>query len=111
MEGVTTIINPSFLQWPHHLTSTVFLPPNPSPSLCIFSRDRWHPSLTELPPADYDTDKPVKHDSRTPGDSLVHEAKVFEILKRHPHPNICVYHGCVRDGDHITAICLKNYRT
>ncbi|KAG1777755.1 kinase-like domain-containing protein [Suillus placidus] len=126
---VTTIINSSILQWPHHSTSTVFLPPKESESIPIpmhIFKGRWHPSFTELPSVaprdsflkrplillqDYDAEKekPDKHDSRTPGDSLAHEAKVYEILKQHPHPNICVYHGCVRDGDHITAICLKNY--
>lgn len=85
-------------------------------------KGRWHPSLTESPPVfptdsflkrpcillpdDYDANKPG---SWTPGDYLVKEAKVYEILKQHPHPNICVYYGCVRDVDHITAICLKQY--
>ncbi|OJA12214.1 hypothetical protein AZE42_10150 [Rhizopogon vesiculosus] len=74
----------------------------------------WDPSLTESPPLapvdsflkrpriivlmpdDYDTDKSHKHDlTRTPGDFLVQEAKVYEILKQHPHPNIGVYYGCV----------------
>ncbi|KAG1790532.1 kinase-like domain-containing protein [Suillus plorans] len=85
-------------------------------------KGRWHPSLTESPPVaptdsflkcpciilpdDYDADEPGLW---TPGDDLIKEAKVYEILQQHPHPNICVYYGCVRDGDHITAICLKKY--
>ncbi|KAG1849703.1 hypothetical protein DFJ58DRAFT_794821 [Suillus subalutaceus] len=88
-------------------------------------KGRWHPSLTESPPVpptgsflkrpcillpdDYDSDEPEKPGVWTPGDYLVKEAKVYEILKQHPHPNICVYYGCVRDVDHITAICLKRY--
>lgn len=88
-------------------------------------KGRWHPSLTELPPvapADSflkrpciflpehcNADKPEGDGFRTPGDDLIKEAKVYEMLKQHPHPNICVYYGCVRDGDYITAICLKKY--
>ncbi|KAG1887627.1 kinase-like domain-containing protein [Suillus subluteus] len=88
-------------------------------------KGRWHPSLTEsssVPPTDsflkrpcillpdgYDADEPEKPGLWTPGDHMVKEAKVYEILKQHPHPNICVYYGCVRDVDHITAICLKRY--
>ncbi|KAG2135510.1 kinase-like domain-containing protein [Suillus clintonianus] len=86
-------------------------------------KGHWHPSLTELPPVaptdsflkrplilleDYD-DGQGGHDSRTPGDDLLNEAKVYEILKQHAHPNISIYYGCVRDGDCITAICLKKY--
>ncbi|KAG2129475.1 hypothetical protein DEU56DRAFT_817259 [Suillus clintonianus] len=37
------------------------------------------------------------------------EAKVYEILKQHPHPNICVFYRCVRDGDYVTSICLQKY--
>lgn len=32
---------------------------------------------------------------QTPGDYLIREAKVYEILKQHPHPNICVYYVSV----------------
>ena len=92
---------------------------------------RWDPSLTELPslvstdsflkrpsillPENYDgtrSDKSHNHGerrSRTPGDDMVEEAKIYEILKKHLHPNICIYNGCVRQGDYLTAICLKKY--
>ncbi|OAX35710.1 hypothetical protein K503DRAFT_350809 [Rhizopogon vinicolor AM-OR11-026] len=89
-------------------------------------KGRWDPSLTESPPLTpvdsflkrpaillpdgYDTDESHKRDlTRTPGDFLVQEAKVYEILKQHPHPNIGVYYGCVREGDYLTALCLKKY--
>ncbi|KAG0707349.1 kinase-like domain-containing protein [Suillus ampliporus] len=100
------------------LSATISIP------MHIF-KGRWHPSLTESPPLapadsflkrpcillpeDYDADEPDKHDFLTPGDHLIQEAKVYEILKQHPHPNICVYYGCIRDGDYITAVCLKKY--
>ncbi|KIK47979.1 hypothetical protein CY34DRAFT_758536 [Suillus luteus UH-Slu-Lm8-n1] len=85
-------------------------------------KGRWHPSLTELPPVapadsflkrpciflpDHcNADEPEGGEFRTPGDDLIKEAKVYEILKQHPHPNICVYYGCVRD---VIAIGLKKY--
>jgi serine/threonine protein kinase len=40
---------------------------------------------------------------------MMAEAEIYEILKNHPHPNICVYYGCVREGEYLTAICLKKY--
>ncbi|KAG1734025.1 uncharacterized protein EDB91DRAFT_1299142, partial [Suillus paluster] len=60
-------------------------------------------------PEDYDADEPDKLDLRTPGDHLIQEAKIYEILEQHPHPNIYVYCGCVRDGDYVTDIYLKKY--
>jgi hypothetical protein len=92
---------------------------------------RWDTSFTELPPL-ASTDSflkrpsiflPENYDatrsdnghgqgerlSRTPGDDMVEEAKIYEILKKHLHPNICIYYGCVRRGDYLTAICLKKY--
>lgn len=34
-----------------------------------------------------------------------------EVLKTHPHPNICDYRGIIsEDGEHITGIVLKDYR-
>jgi hypothetical protein len=100
--------------------------PNPIP-MNLF-KGRWHASLTEAPrpippdsfflkspsiflPDGYGNDgTAASHAFRTPGDDMVEEAKIYEILKHHPHPNICVYYGCVRDGDHFTALCLKKYR-
>jgi serine/threonine protein kinase len=41
-----------------------------------------------------------------PGDE---EARIYEILTKHPHQNICIYYGCVRKGNYLTAICLKKY--
>jgi serine/threonine protein kinase len=92
---------------------------------------RWDTSFTELPlltPADYFLKRPPillhenhndarsgnthghgGHRFRTPGDDMVEEAKIYEILKRHLHPNICIYYGCIRSGDYLTAICLKKY--
>ncbi|OJA15584.1 hypothetical protein AZE42_11984 [Rhizopogon vesiculosus] len=84
-------------------------------------KGHWHPSLTEippLPPTDSFLKRPAilldgcesdKYELRTPGADLVAEAMVYEVLKQHPHPGICMYYGCVRDGDYLTDICLKKY--
>lgn len=45
----------------------------------------------------------------TPGNIMAAEAKIYEVLKQHGHPSICVYYGCVRDGDYCTALSLKKY--
>ena len=37
------------------------------------------------------------------------EVEIMEVLAKNPHPNICEYAGCRRDGSFITGICLKRY--
>lgn len=37
------------------------------------------------------------------------EIETMEFLKKHPHPNIANYYGCVVQGSHITGICLERY--
>lgn len=105
--------------------------PTPSPIPMHLFLGRWDTSLTEAPQPpptnsylksppvclydDYTSDQTVdvvtqeNRHVRAPGDDMVEEAKIYEILRRHPHPNICVYYGCVRNGDSFTALCLKKY--
>jgi len=105
--------------------------PMPAPIPMKLFMGRWHTSLTESPQPiptdsflkspliilddDYTSDGTVKGDKqnsrdfRAPGSDMFEEAKIYEILKQHPHPNICIYYGCVRNGDYFTAICLKKY--
>ena len=45
-----------------------------------------------------------------PREKLLHEAQMCEILRRHPHPNIVSYLGCVRDEGLVTALCLVRYK-
>ena len=47
---------------------------------------------------------------KAPGEHMLIEAEIYEILKQHPHPNICHYYGCIRDGQYLTAICLRRYK-
>ena len=35
------------------------------------------------------------------------EINILELLSKTPHPNICKYYGCIRDGAYITGICLQ----
>lgn len=40
---------------------------------------------------------------------ILHEAHVMEELKNSQHPNIVIYHGCVREKDRIIGLCLEKY--
>ncbi|KAG6072846.1 hypothetical protein E4U15_006738 [Claviceps sp. LM218 group G6] len=45
-------------------------------------------------------------------DLVLHEIEAYELLRRHPHPNIVEYRGCVVEDGRITGICLaKNKMT
>jgi serine/threonine protein kinase len=103
--------------------------PTPTPIPTEFFKGLWHPSLTECPhpfpadsyqkmpaimlPEDYKTECAEgvvgSGNFRKPSEDMIEEARIYEILKQHPHPNICHYYGCVRDGKYVTAVCLKKY--
>lgn len=40
---------------------------------------------------------------------LMEEVEILEFLKRHPHPNIVDYYGCIVNRDHITGLALEKY--
>lgn len=44
-------------------------------------------------------------------DLLLEEARTCEILKKHPHPNIAQYMGCVVQDGRITGLCFFKYDT
>jgi hypothetical protein len=44
-------------------------------------------------------------------DLFLAEARICEILKKHPHPNIVQYFGCVTQNDRITGLYLVKYLT
>ncbi|KAG5988803.1 hypothetical protein E4U52_006239 [Claviceps spartinae] len=44
-------------------------------------------------------------------DLILHEIEAYKLLRRHPHPNIVEYRGCVVEDDRITGICLAKYKT
>ena len=66
---------------------------------------------------------PVKHHLKAPSftyddcrpgktllaDCVLNEVTVLEQLKRHPHPNLVSYYGCVIEDGLITHLCLQRY--
>lgn len=42
---------------------------------------------------------------------VLQEAKVCEILKMHPHPNIARCRGCLVENGRITGLCFTNYKS
>ncbi|KAL6721007.1 hypothetical protein ACLMJK_000107 [Lecanora helva] len=44
-----------------------------------------------------------------PCDHLLHEAKMCEILRKKPHPNIASYFGVIEDDGLIKALCFAKY--
>lgn len=42
-------------------------------------------------------------------DLFIAEARIYEILKQHPHPNIAQYFGCVVRENRIMGLCLAKY--
>jgi serine/threonine protein kinase len=51
---------------------------------------RWRDGLTEAP------------------SSLVPASYIIRLSK-HPHPNVCVYYGCIRRESYMEGICLQKY--
>lgn len=35
------------------------------------------------------------------------EINILELLSKTPHPNVCKYYGCIRDGAYVMGICLQ----
>lgn len=44
-----------------------------------------------------------------PSDLLLEEARICEILRKNPHPNIAEYLGCVVNGNRISGLCFVKY--
>jgi serine/threonine protein kinase len=40
---------------------------------------------------------------------FIAETRICEIVKKHPHPNIARYFGCVVQKDRIVGLCLAKY--
>ena len=81
--------------WPP-FTDHLTLAPYPLPSDIFFKK----PSLIGL----------GSETGPKPREVLLHEAHMCEILRRHPHPNIASYLGCVRDKGLITGLCFVRYK-
>ncbi|KAK2051009.1 hypothetical protein LY76DRAFT_557682 [Colletotrichum caudatum] len=42
--------------------------------------------------------------------TLLEEIRVCELIKRHPHPNVAKYHGCLLLDGRVNGICFKRYQ-
>ena len=40
---------------------------------------------------------------------VLQEAEICETLKKHPHPNIAQYHGCLLENGRIAGLCFTKY--
>lgn len=40
---------------------------------------------------------------------ILQELEVGEALRRHPHPNLAAYHGCVVSDERISGLCFERY--
>lgn len=47
--------------------------------------------------------------SLEPGRQVLAEVEVCEVLRRHPHPNIAQYLGCVTKNGRVTGLCFNKY--
>ena len=80
---------------------------------------RWDNALTEVPqplPEDCYVKTPnlIQYSSDSPDllpRTFLHEIRLYEQFAANPHPNICAYYGCIREGDFITGIALRHYPT
>lgn len=45
-----------------------------------------------------------------PSSFILREVQICEFLKKHPHPNIATYIGCVVDANRIKGLCLVRYK-
>ncbi|CAK7269261.1 hypothetical protein SEPCBS119000_003479 [Sporothrix epigloea] len=82
----------------------------------IWPRYSPHLSLAPNPPPPNSyVKKPnfVNYDENTSpqkiGDLILQEADICEILKKHPHPNVATYMGCVVQDDKIKGLCFARY--
>ena len=96
-------------------TSKLVIEPTPIPA------DHYCPAFSDdltialdLTPADCWEKHPKlsSYNSRAPtalGELVLREARIGEILIKHPHPNVAVYHGCIVRGGRITSLCFTRY--
>ena len=46
---------------------------------------------------------------KNPGKYMLVETETHN-LEQYPYLNICHYYGCIRDGQYLTATCLRKYK-
>lgn len=43
------------------------------------------------------------------GSLVLQELATCEVLRKHPHPNMAIYYGCVASGGRVTGLCFERY--
>jgi serine/threonine protein kinase len=81
--------------WPPYSDGLTMAPDSALPEDCFIKR----PSLLS-----YDEDKAT----RIP-DLVLAEARICEILRKNPHPNVAQYGGCLVRDNHIIGLCFAKY--
>jgi serine/threonine protein kinase len=99
----TAQVNPDVLEmhaiptahlWPHY-SNDLTPAPDPLPVDSYIKRPRMIQYAEE-------------HPSRIP-DLFLAEARICEILRKHPHPNTARYLGCLVRDNRVTGLCLVKY--
>ncbi|KAG6261673.1 hypothetical protein E4U48_007618 [Claviceps purpurea] len=85
-DGCWPLYSPRFLQAPSTISPDSYVK---GPNLSFYEYDPKETPVSDL---------------------ILHEVEAYELLKRHPHPNIVEYRGCVVRDDRITGICLAKYK-
>lgn len=44
-----------------------------------------------------------------PSDTFLQEARICEILKQNPHPNVVTYFGVIEENNRLTGLCFAKY--
>jgi serine/threonine protein kinase len=62
-----------------------------------------------LPPNTYIKRPSLYCSSESTKSVVLHEARICEILKKSPHPNIAEYIGCLVENGRIAGLCFRKY--
>ena len=44
-------------------------------------------------------------------DLVLRELAACEVIRKHPHPNVVTYYGCIALDGRVAGLCFKRYRT
>ncbi|KAG6220839.1 hypothetical protein E4U26_006369 [Claviceps purpurea] len=77
--------------------------------------DRLLRAPTPVPQDSYIKEPSLLDYDRTPNaeplsNLVLHEIEAYELLRKHPHPNIVDYRGCVVVDGRIKGLCLAKYK-
>lgn len=88
-------------------------PPIPFDHLVTLWQNTYLQAADPLPPDAYIKSlSPITYRFDHPaaiGEELRHEIEAYTLLSTHPHPNICRFYGCIRDGKYATGLALRRF--